>query len=142
MPLYESTFIARQDISTQQAEALAERFSGIVTEQGGKVHRTEHWGLKSLSFRIRKNRKGHYVMLHIEAPAAAVQEMERNMRIDEDVLRYMTVRMETMPDAPSAMLQSRASRDDRGRRDGPRGDRFDRGDRPRRSERPAEEVVS
>lgn len=143
MPFYENVFIARPDISTTQVDALVDRFSGIVTESGGKVTKREYWGLKSLSYRIRKNRKGHYALLNIDAPAAAVTELERNMRISEDVLRYLTVRVETLEEGPSAMLQSRSSRDDRPRRGGGRfgreggregGPREPRDDSPRAPE--------
>jgi small subunit ribosomal protein S6 len=132
MSLYENIFIARQDATAAQVEALTDAFANIVAEQGGKVTKREYWGLRSLSYRIKKNRKGHYMLLNLDAPAAAVVEMERNMRISEDVIRLLTVRVEALEEGPSAMLQSR-SRDDR-----PRGrDRDDRGgdrreDRPRR----------
>ena len=153
MPYYENIFIARQDVTSAQVEGLAEHFSGIVSAQGGNVTKKEFWGLKSLSFRIKKNRKGHYVLLNIDAPAAAVLEMERNMRIHEDVLRHLTVRVEALEEGPSAMLQSRGrDRDGREREGGgfgrrersfggdrdrgfDRGDRGDRGDRPDRGER-------
>jgi small subunit ribosomal protein S6 len=127
MPLYESVFIARQDIAAPQVDVLTEQFASLVEGLGGKVTKKEPWGLRSLTFRIKKNRKGHYVLLNIDAPPAAVAEMERNMRLNEDVIRYMTVRVDALEDGPSAMLQNR----DRGERD--RGDRGDRGDRPRRS---------
>ena len=129
MPFYESVFIARQDISGAQTEALTEQFAGIVTEQGGQVLKKEYWGLKSLSFRIKKNRKGHYVLMNIDAPAPAVVEMERNMRLNEDVLRYLTVRVDALEEGPSAILQGR----------GERGDRGDRGDRGRRRDGDYEE---
>jgi small subunit ribosomal protein S6 len=136
MPLYESVFIARQDISATQVEALAAKLTGIITEQGGTVTKNEYWGLKNLAYRIKKNRKGHYTLLNIDAPAAAIKEMERNMRIDEDVLRYLTVKVEELEEGPSAMLRSR---EDRGRRFGDerddRGDRFSRGDRGDRGDR-------
>jgi small subunit ribosomal protein S6 len=143
MPLYENIFIARQDVTAAQVEGLADHFAGIVSAQGGNVTKKEMWGLKSLSFRIKKNRKGHYVLMNIDAPAAAVQEMERNMRIHEDVLRHLTVRVEALEEGPSAMLQSRG-RDREGReREGGFGRRersfggggFDRGDRGDRGER-------
>ncbi|MGE0117073.1 MAG: 30S ribosomal protein S6 [Dongiaceae bacterium] len=118
MPFYENVFIARQDISATQAEALTEQFSNLIAEQGGKVTKKESWGLRNIAYRIKKNRKGHYTLLNIDAPAAAVAEMERQMRINEDVLRYLTVRVDALEEGPSAMLQSRA-RDDRDR-DGPR----------------------
>jgi small subunit ribosomal protein S6 len=136
MALYESVFIARQDISAAQVEALAQKLTAIITEQGGKVTKNEYWGLKNLAYRIKKNRKGHYTLLNIDAPAAAIKEMERNMRIDEDVLRYLTVRVEELEEGPSAMLRSREDRGRRFDRDGDRGDRFgrDRGDRGGRGE--------
>lgn len=115
MPLYESVFIARQDIPAQEVEALTERFQGIVSELGGEIARHEYWGLKSLAYRIKKNRKGHYTMLQMEAPSAAIQEMERNMRISEDVLRYMTVRIDAVDEEPSSMMQTRSAREERRR---------------------------
>jgi small subunit ribosomal protein S6 len=151
MPYYENIFIARQDVTSAQVEGLADHFAGIVAAQGGNVAKKEFWGLKSLSFRIKKNRKGHYVLLNIDAPAAAVIEMERNMRIHEDVLRHLTVRVDALEEGPSAMLQSRSrdregrereggfGRRERGFDRGDRGDRGfdrgDRGDRPQRDDR-------
>ena len=117
MPLYETVFIARQDIPAQEAEALADRFSGIVTDSGGSVERREYWGLRTLAYRIKKNRKGHYAMLHIDASSDAVQEMERNMRLDEDVLRYLTIRTESIDESPSIIMQGRTAREERSRRD-------------------------
>ncbi len=128
MALYEHVFLARQDVSSQQVEALVEQFKGVLEGNGGSVGRTESWGLKSLSYRINKNRKAHYTLMDIDAPAAAVQEMERQMRINEDVLRYMTIRVDAHEEGPSIMLQKR-DRDDRprrGDRDGPRRPREDR----------------
>lgn len=104
MPLYESTFIARPDISAQQVEALSEQFQEIVRGTGGEVPRTEYWGLRSLAFRIKKNRKGHYLFMQIDAPVEAVKEMERNMRINEDVMRYLTVRVDELDPNPSAQM--------------------------------------
>ncbi len=121
MPLYESVFIARQDIPAQEVESLADGYAGLISENGGEVKRREYWGLRNLAYRIKKSRKGHYIMMHIEAPSGAISEMERNMRISEDVLRYMTLRVEELEEGPSAMLQNRSSRDDRGRRDDGRG---------------------
>src|SRR5215831_4018819 len=95
MPLYESVVIARQDVSTTQVDTLADELTAILTEGGGKVTKRENWGLRSLTYRIKKNRKGHYLLLNIDAPAAAVNEYERRMRINEDVLRYMTIAVET-----------------------------------------------
>ncbi len=134
MAFYENVFIARQDVSATQVDALADAFTAIIAANGGSVKKKEYWGLRTLTYRIRKNRKGHYVLLNLEAPSAAVLEMERNMRINEDVLRYLTVRVETLEEGPSAMMQSKSSRDDRGPRDdrGFRDDRGPREDRPRR----------
>lgn len=141
LSLYECVLIARQDISAPQVEALADTFTHVIEEHEGKVTKREHWGLRSLAFRIKKNRKGHYVLLNIDAPAPAVHEMERQMRLNEDILRHMVVRVEALEEGPSAMLQSRAGRDDRGpRRDGDRGGRDGgREDRPRREDRGRED---
>jgi small subunit ribosomal protein S6 len=119
MPFYENVFIARQDVTAQQVDVLAETFTGIVTAQGGQVLKKEYWGLKGLTYRINKNRKGHYVLLNIEAPAGAIAEVERNMRLNEDVLRYLTVRVDELEAGPSAMLQSKG-RDREGGREGGR----------------------
>ncbi len=117
MPFYENVFIARQDLSTAQVDALADQFTAIIKDKGGDVKKRESWGLRNLAFRIRKNRKGHYVLMNIDAPAKAIAEMERNMRINEDVLRHMTVRVEALEEGPSMMLQRRDERDSReGRR--------------------------
>ncbi len=124
MSFYENVFIARQEISAAQVDALADQFTAVLSENGGAVKKKEYWGLKTLTYRIKKNRKGHYVLLNIDAPSAAVLEMERQMRINEDILRFLTVRVDELEEGPSAMLQSRG-RDDRPRR-------FD--DRPRRYE--------
>ncbi|MEX1179309.1 MAG: 30S ribosomal protein S6 [Cucumibacter sp.] len=123
MPLYEHVFLARQDVSAAQVEELTTTLGGVIAANGGTVAKTEYWGLKSLSYRIRKNRKAHYTLLNINAPAAAVAEMERQMRINEDILRFLTVRVDKLEEGQSAMLQKR-DRDDR-------GERGDRGDRPR-----------
>ena len=140
MPYYENVFIARQDITSAQVDALADAFSEVITGAGGQIHRREYWGLKSLQYRIKKNRKGHYVLMNIEAPSEAMQEMERLMRLNEDVLRHLTICTEEIPEGPSVMMQGR----DRGER-GDRGDRGDRGgrdgdDRPRRDSAPAAPV--
>lgn len=136
MALYEHVFLARQDASPQQVDALIEQLKSIIEGNGGKIAKVENWGLKSLAYRIKKNRKAYYALLNIDAPAPAVAEMERQMRINEDILRFMTVRVETHEDGPSAMMQKRdrddrrGDRDDRpGGRDRDRGDRGDRGDR-------------
>ena len=115
MPLYESVYIARPDISATQVETLTAVMTKILEENGGKVTKDEYWGLKSLAYRIKKNRKGHYSLLNINCPAAALTEMERNMRLHEDVLRYMSVRVDEHEEEPSVMMQSKSSRDDRDR---------------------------
>lgn len=116
MPLYENTVIARQDISAAQVDALADALTAIIAEGGGEVKKREYWGLRTLSYRIKKNRKGHYVFFNLDAPPAAVAEMERTMGINEDVLRFMTIRVDELEEGPSAVMQSRGSRDDRPRR--------------------------
>ena len=127
MPYYESVFIARQDISAAQVEGLTETFEKVITDAGGAIAKRESWGLRTMAYKIKKNRKGHYVLLNLDAPAPAVHEMERQMRINEDVLRYMTVRVEELEEGPSAIMRNK-DRDDRPRR-GDRGDRGDRGPR-------------
>ena len=134
MALYEHVFLARQDVSAQQVDALVEQYKGVLEANGGKVGRVENWGLKSLTYRINKNRKAHYVLMDIDAPAPAVHEIERQMRINEDILRYMTIAVEKHEDGPSAMMQKR-DRDDRPRRDGDRPDRGPREDRGPRAPR-------
>jgi len=126
MPLYEHVFLTRQDVSGQQVETLTEQFKAIVEQNGGKVGKIEQWGLKSVAFRIKKNRKAHFTLMNIDAPHPAVAEMERQMGISEDVLRFLTIKVDEHEEGQSAMLQKR----DRDDRDGPggRGDR-DRGDR-------------
>lgn len=133
MAFYENVFIARQDLSTAQVEAMAAQFTDIIKGQGGEVSKTENWGLRNLAFRIKKNKKGHYVLMNIAASGAAVAELERNMRIHEDVLRYLTVRVEALEEGPSIVVQNK-NREDRPRREGGFGDRDDRprfGDRDR-----------
>jgi small subunit ribosomal protein S6 len=126
MALYETVFIARQDISASQVETLTETFAALIAQGQGEVKKREYWGLRTLAFRIKKNRKGHYVLFNIDAPPAAVAEMERNMRINEDVLRYLTVRVDALEEGPSAVMQSRGRSDDRPRRSYG-GDRRDEG---------------
>ena len=150
MALYECVFIARQDIGSSQAQSLIETFTKIVEDNGGTVPKNEYWGLKTLAYRIKKNRKGHYVLLNVDAPHEAVKELERQMGLNEDILRSMVVRVEELEEGPSIMMQSRGRDDRGGRRDrdrGPRdrdrdrdrGDRDrDRGDRPPRDQQPAE----
>ena len=112
MPLYESTFITRQDLSRQDITKLTESLSAIVEQGGGKVVKNEYWGLRNLSYRIRKNRKGHYAMLAIDAPPTAITEMERNMGINEDIIRKLTVRVEEIEEGQSAMMQQSRSSDE------------------------------
>src|SRR5471032_1137112 len=115
MPLYEHVYLARQDLSTQQVEELTTLLSGVITQNGGKITKTEYWGLKSLSYRIAKNRKAHLTLLNVEAPSAALNEVERQERLNEDVLRYLTIRVEEHEEGPSAMMRkSDRDRDDRG----------------------------
>ena len=125
MALYEHIFMARQDVSSQQVDALVEHFKTVLEANEGSVGKIENWGLKTLPYRVNKNRKAHYALMNIDAPAAAIQEMERQMRLHEDVLRYMTVRVEEHEDGPSAMLR-RNERDERGPRGGRGGDRAPR----------------
>ena len=122
MPLYEHVFMARQDVTSQQVEALAEQYKGIIEAGNGTVAKTEMWGVKSLAYRIKKNRKAHFTLMNIDAPPAAVAEMERQMGISEDVLRFVTIKVEEHEEAPSAMMQKR-ERDDR--KDRERGRRRD-----------------
>jgi small subunit ribosomal protein S6 len=132
MSLYEHVYLARQDASAQQVEELTTHLKSVVEGLGGTVAKTEYWGVKSLSYRLRKNRKAHFTLMNIDAPSAAINEIERLERLNEDVLRYLTIRVEEHEEGPSAMMR-RAERDrDRDER---RGDRFDRGDRGDRFER-------
>src|SRR5688572_7617943 len=127
MPLYEHVFLARQDLAQAQVDALAENATKILTDNGGSVVKTETWGLRGLAYRMAKNRKAHYVLLNVDAPPAAVAELERQTGINEDIIRYMTIRVEEHEAGPSAMMR----RSDRDReRGGDRGDRGDRGGRP------------
>lgn len=126
MPLYEHVFLARQDISTPQVEALTKEFAGVIEEGGGKIAKSEYWGLKSLAFKIKKNRKAHYTLLNIDAPPAAVAEMERRMGISTDIIRFLTVKVDAHEAEPSAMMR-KSDRDERGER-GERGG-FRGGDR-------------
>ncbi|WP_378943457.1 30S ribosomal protein S6 [Mesorhizobium sp. ANAO-SY3R2] len=137
MALYEHVFLARQDLSQQQVDALVEHYKGIITAAGGSVGRVENWGLKSLTYRINKNRKAYYTLMDITAPSAAVKEVERQQGLSEDILRFMTIKVEAHEEGVSAMMQKREERSERGDRgfgDRPRsfGDR-DRGDRGPRS---------
>jgi len=131
MPLYEHVFLARQDLAQAQVDALAETATNIIETNGGKVVKTETWGLRSLAYRIQKNRKAHYVMIDIDAPAPVVAELERQTQINEDVIRYMTIKVDAHEQGPSAMMR----RNERDRERGERGDRPDRGDRGDRFDR-------
>ncbi len=139
MSLYENIFLVRPDVSSAQVEAMADEFSAIISAGGGEIKKVEHWGLKNLAYRIKKNRKAHYVMFNIDSPHEAVHEMERNMGLHDDVMRHMTIRVDDLEEGPSAVMQSKAARDERrSRRDErPRDDR-PRGDRAR-SDRPQED---
>jgi small subunit ribosomal protein S6 len=149
MPLYEHVFLARQDASPQQVEELTTQIKGVVEQLGGKVTKTESWGIRSLTYRMNKNRKAHFTLLNIDGPTAIVAEIERQERIHEDVIRYLTVRVDELEEGPSAMMRkAERDRDERGERgfggggfgggfrgDRDRGDRGDRGDRPPRRPR-------
>ena len=142
--LYEHVFLARQDLAQAQVDALAENATKILTDNGGSVIKTETWGLRSLAYRIAKNRKAHYVMLDVDAPPAAVAALERQTNINEDIIRFLTIRVDEHEKGPSAMMRrSDRDRDGRGDRGGDRGgrggDRGDRGDRP--SYRPRDEEM-
>ena len=159
MPLYEHVFLARQDVSAQQVEDLTAQLTGVIEQLGGKVTKLEQWGVKSLSYRVRKNRKAHFTFLNVDAPSAALAEIERQERLNEDVLRYLTIRVEEHEEGPSAMMRKSdrdRDRDDRGGgfrdrdrdRDRDRGDRGDRGggfrdrDRGPRERAPRDEPVA
>jgi small subunit ribosomal protein S6 len=130
MPLYEHVYLARQDVSAQQVDDLTAQFKGVIEQMGGKIAKTEYWGVKSLSYRMRKNRKAHFTLMNVDAPAAALTEVERLERLNEDVLRFLTVRVEAHEEGPSAMMR-KADRDrDREERRGERRrDRDGRGPR-------------
>ncbi len=152
MSLYKHVYLARQDISAQQVDTLNEQFKTLLESLGGKIEKLEYWGVKSLAYRIKKNRKAHFTLYNISAPPAALAEMERQMGLNEDILRFMTVRVEELEQGPSAMMRKRddddrgdrgdrgdRDRGGRGRGDRDRGDR-DRGDRDRGPRRPREEA--
>jgi small subunit ribosomal protein S6 len=124
MRLYESVFIARQDVSAQHVEALTKDFSAIIENGGGKIHKHEYWGLRALAYRVKKNRKGHYVMLNLEADNDTLREYERIMGLNEDILRFMNISIEEVEEGPSIMMQ--AQRAERAPRGGERGDRESR----------------
>ena len=163
MPLYEHVYLARQDLSAQQVEELTTQYKGVIEQMGGKIAKSEYWGVKSLTYRMRKNRKAHFTLMNVDAPSAAIAEVERQQRINEDILRQLTIRVDEHEAEPSAMMRkSDRDRDrddrrggfgdrdrggfgdrersfgdrDRGDRDrGDRGDRRPRGDRPPRDDR-------
>lgn len=111
MPLYESIFITRQDISTNQVDVIANDFETIIKDNGGDMKKREYWGLRTLSYPIKKNKKGHYVLFNCDAPSDAIKEMERLMRLNEDVIRYLTVKIDEVDDEPSVIMQSRNFKD-------------------------------
>ena len=118
MPLYEHVMIARQDLSNAQAEGLVEHFSTVLADNGGSVVNSEYWGVKTMAYKINKNRKGHYAFLRTDAPAPAVQEMERLMRLHDDVMRVLTIKVEEHEEGPSVVIQAKNSRDERRRERG------------------------
>ncbi len=113
MPLYEHVFIARQDLSSTQAESLAEHFGAILADNGGNLVMSEYWGIKTMAYKINKNRKGHYTYMRVDAPAPAVQEMERLMRLHDDVMRVLTLKVNEHAEGPSVQMQKREERGDR-----------------------------
>ncbi len=143
MALYEHVFLARQDVTAQQVEALTEQMKSVIQTAGGTVPKVEYWGIKSLAYRVKKNRRAHFTLMNIDAPPAALTEMERQMRINEDVIRLITIKVDKHEEGQSAMLRKRedSDREDRGERGERRGggggrfDRSERGDRPERSSR-------
>jgi len=136
MALYEHVFLARQDLAQAQVDALAEIATKIVNDNEGRVVKTENWGLRSLAYKIAKNRKAHYVMLEIDAPGNVIAELERQTQINEDIIRYMTVKVDTLEEGPTVMMRKQdRDRERRGDREGGREGRPDRGDRPDRGPR-------
>ena len=127
MPLYECVFIARNDVTQQQVEAIADSVAAVIGEAGGEVRKREYWGLRGLAYRVKKNRKGHYMLLGISAPATAMQEVERQLGLNEDVLREMTIRVESISDEPSAILAKRGDDRERGFRGPKPAGRFSSG---------------
>ncbi len=111
MPFYENVFIVRQDASKSQVDAMTEKYTSIINEMGGKIEKTEYWGLRNLAYKIEKNRKGHYTLMNIDAPSDAIAEMERKMKIDESVIRYMTIKVEELESEPSIIMSSRKGED-------------------------------
>jgi small subunit ribosomal protein S6 len=140
MPLYENVFIARQDISGAQVDALADGFTQLIADNGGEVTKREYWGLRNLAYRMRKNRKGHYVLLNISAPPVAIAELERTMRISEDVIRYLSIRVDALEEGPSVVMQSR-SRDGQRRSERERAGEGREGERERAADRAVAETL-
>jgi small subunit ribosomal protein S6 len=145
MPLYEHVFLARQDVTAQQVDELTAQFKGVIEQMGGKVAKTEYWGVKSLSYRLKKNRKAHFTLLNVDAPSAALAEIERQERLHEDILRYLTVKVDEHEEGPSAMMRKVDRDRDRDERRGDRrrdrdgyegGGGRDRGERESRESRP------
>ena len=135
MRLYESVFIARQDITSAQVEAMADDFAEIITSAGGSIKKREYWGLRSLAYRIKKNRKGHYVMFNMETGPEALREYERIMGLNEDILRFLNLNIKEIEDGPSIMLQAKTERSSRGQRDySDANEQDDKTDSPENSE--------
>ena len=129
MPLYECVFIARNDVTQQQVDGIADHVASLMEADGGAVKKREYWGLRSLAYRIKKNRKGHYMLLGLDAKPAFITEMERKLGLNEDVLRYMTIRLEAIDEAPSAILARKSDERERGFRGPKPAGRFDSGRR-------------
>ena len=110
MAIYECVYIARQELTAAQAEQLSKDLTKIVSSNNGEIKSQEYWGLRNLAYKIRKNRKGHYTMFHIDAPSSTIEELERNMRLNEDILRYLTVKIDNLPEGPSVMMTARPDR--------------------------------
>ena len=127
MSYYEHVYIVRQDVTPQAVEQLTETLKGVVEQTGGTLVNHEYWGLRNLNYRIKKNRKGHYVLMNLDAPPAAVNELERQQKINEDIIRYLTVRVDQAPEGPSAMMKQRDRDRERDRERGFDRDRDDRG---------------
>ena len=147
MPLYEHVFIARQDVSGAQVDEIVNTFTGVVESGGGKVVETESWGLRNLTYRIKKNRKGHYVLMNIDAPSDVIDELERQQRIHEDILRYMTLRVDEHEELPTVMMQGRKERgsrrdDDDGERSAPRAEAAKTEDAPAAAAAPADDAAA
>ncbi len=142
MRCYEHTFIARQDLSPQQAQTLAETYASVIAEHGGEVVKTEYWGLRNLAYRIKKNRKGHYLHMNLRAPAEAIDELERQERLSDDVIRFLTVRVEELGEGPSVIMQVRSAREERSRREDTRRPRESAAAKPEESEAVATPATS